>query len=1542
LPYFASATHQEIVLGALSSKDEQNRKLNTNEHVHVYVRHLKDLTQDETAKDFIDWDEATQQLVSGARDRLHGLETKLRRKLGANVHDLHTDWQHHGRNGAVDQTYIQHFCDAFLEHQKALIDAELASGNLADDRQQRDEAHRNFGADRARVFAGRQTLLTQVSKHTAAVRQTQPTQSQRSDLTAPLILLGAGGIGKSALLAKAAQLHRKRTKGTGVVIFERYIGGVPGTESLMNTLTALTADIAHIYDQPEPAVPENAKGLAEAFLQVLGNASKKRPLQIYLDALDQLDSTYSAWMLDWLPDKLPPHVSMVVSVRTDTDVERSARRRCPQSLLTVPAMKPSEGRAMLKLWLADKRSAWFNAGIAPTRGRRLTTIQQESLLKAFNHNGSALWLKLAYEEASSWTSWDAPRELPTDIHGLIEALIDRRLIKHENHPKVFTERALAYLTAGRFGLSEAELGRALGTDADVRAEFVALEKTQRKWNDSQRLPPILWSRLYFDLEPYLGQAKMDGLLLMRWFHREFADVMKARFLSSTQDCAAIHGALAHTFQKMERELRPEETNDDALFRSTDVTGTQVSAALRRVMEQPWQLAQAGMHKDLQTLLADFGFCMGKCAANLATDFVEDYRQQENSFIYNLEFNDWNALIIVGAHLLKRGNFLWPSHKILLQIAIEHADNSAATFAAEDWLNHGYCDWVWLKKLKRPTEINETGLISVLEGHSKKVLGAIVTASGQVISWSMDRTLRIWESRSGKMLKVLDDSAEHAIEMVDGRLITWGFRSLNIWDVKNNIPIQFPITDNNEIKSKTKGIQISSGNEIISWSSDGEIQIWNADTKNSIIRFLAQDEWGFSDQGELWMRDGYSGDIISSSKGHTERIRGALLASEDRIISWSDNDLILWNKNDGKIVSKLKGHNDIIDGVLVTKNNEILSWSDDNSLRLWSCQTGELISTLEGHTNGIVRARVMPDGRLLSWSKDNTLRIWSNNCHEMIGIFQGHRSWVDGAIVLSDGKLLSWSRDRTLRIWDSNSTEMLAILEGHTDLISGACALPCGRILSWSRDGTIRIWCNLTGELEQTFAGHHRSVEGVRVLPDKKLLSWSRDCTLRFWQYDKKTNYQGRILEATKYQYFENLSDDILLCKSCWPSLSLQYPPQLIDATSGKVLAVLDRNTVKTICLTNNRLLSISTNGSLTIWDCQTAAKIYSFYSGHPDFNAGKMKAEIINNKLMIWQVQGTLSIRNPDNGEISTYFELQNQYAQGPFPIPDGRLLYFFNDGRIELWNAEYESKLEFIGHTKEIIGHAILPSGTLLTWSNDGALRGWSTNNGKIIVTLPPIQPGVVIKDVQIHGDIIVSHFSNDTFCLWHWDKIDISPLKLLCKVEKKSKIISCASLSNGGFYVENGKSLWYWHIDIGLKEITLKSREVRDFIKGCEAVSDNELIFWTKDDLYCCQFDSGQIKKIGKSCWIDDFPFPSKWEMLNKIANSFRRNDIWFDGDENSIHLKNRKKGWNARWHDTQVTLECFKSGTLTVSTGREINFIELMSGNKKFLFEMESDVI
>ena len=669
LPYFASATHQEIALGALSLSDERRKALNPEQHVQVYVRHIEGMPHDESAMDFIDWDVRNRELVPGARERLCGLERQLRRKLGDHVHDLHTNWSRHGRNGRVDKAYLKRFCDAFLDHQKVLIDAELALLERIDEHQQREQAHQDFGSERARVFVGRKAMLARMARYTSAMPKGKGPQSAKNRLfNVPIFLLGGGGSGKSALLARSALDAIWEAKRSGGIVLQRYVGGVPGTDSLMGTLTELTFDINIHYDQPQPSTPENSKALVENFRSALGHASVKRPLILYLDALDQLDKADGAWILEWLPEKLPEHVRVIASARTGTNVEQSARRRYPRSLSYVPSLNAAEGRAMLNAWLADKRGAWFNSGIAPSTGRRLKPQQEKAVLAA--SDGSALWLKLAYEEAATWASWNPPRQLPTTVEGLIEDLIDRRLIKQENHPKVFTERALAFLTAGRFGLSETELGRALGTDPAVRTEFEVNEKTHIKWKYDKHLPPILWSRLYFHLQNYLGQAHVDGAFLMRWFHREFGEVLKARYLDTLEQQRVVHGALADTFLHLERELRHSQANDGMLFLATDASGNQVSTAVRRVMEQPWQLARADRVKELEDLLSDFGFCLGKCAANRAKDLAADVRFLRRS---GGPHSSWFRHLIAWNNRLCAGASSWPSHRILAQLTAESVE-----------------------------------------------------------------------------------------------------------------------------------------------------------------------------------------------------------------------------------------------------------------------------------------------------------------------------------------------------------------------------------------------------------------------------------------------------------------------------------------------------------------------------------------------------------------------------------------------------------------------------------------------------------------------------------------------------------------------------------------------------------------------------------------------------------------------------------------------------------------------------------------------------
>ena len=112
---------------------------------------------------------------------------------------------------------------------------------------------------------------------------------------------------------------------------------------------------------------------------------------------------------------------------------------------------------------------------------------------------------------------------------------------------------------------------------------------------------------------------------------------------------------------------------------------------------------------------------------------------------------WRDFFADNAHLLRRGTGEWPANRILLQRAIEHADDSPVTAVAEAWLATGTCDWLWLRKVTRPARMNASDGSLVLDGHTGPVVGATELPDGRILSWSKDATLRVWDQSNGDCL-----------------------------------------------------------------------------------------------------------------------------------------------------------------------------------------------------------------------------------------------------------------------------------------------------------------------------------------------------------------------------------------------------------------------------------------------------------------------------------------------------------------------------------------------------------------------------------------------------------------------------------------------------------------------------------------------------------------------------------------------------------------------------------------------------------------------
>lgn len=74
---------------------------------------------------------------------------------------------------------------------------------------------------------------------------------------------------------------------------------------------------------------------------------------------------------------------------------------------------------------------------------------------------------------------------------------------------------------------------------------------------------------------------------------------------------------------------------------------------------------------------------------------------------------------------------------------------------------------------------------LLAGHTSYVRGALGSSDGRLLSWSWDRTLRLWDGQSGTCQAVLSghtDFITGALALSDGWLLSWSDdKTLRLWD-----------------------------------------------------------------------------------------------------------------------------------------------------------------------------------------------------------------------------------------------------------------------------------------------------------------------------------------------------------------------------------------------------------------------------------------------------------------------------------------------------------------------------------------------------------------------------------------------------------------------------------------------------------------------------------------------------------------------------------------------------------------------------------------
>ncbi|KAG8944927.1 hypothetical protein FRC03_001871 [Tulasnella sp. 419] len=337
---------------------------------------------------------------------------------------------------------------------------------------------------------------------------------------------------------------------------------------------------------------------------------------------------------------------------------------------------------------------------------------------------------------------------------------------------------------------------------------------------------------------------------------------------------------------------------------------------------------------------------------------------------------------------------------------------------------------------------------VLLGHFFSINSVRYSSDGaRIVTGSDDRSIRIWDSRTGHQIRVIychtKVSTLTVVDDGDYHYIVSGCEdsTIRVFDASSG-----------ELRATLEGhfgraesINLSlAHNLMISSSSDFTIRLWNwsaslRDARAIVpprasaivgVSFSPNGNWigaaSVDGKVQLYRRDGVLITTLDSEARSWDSGAGFLFSPDSsRILTRRLDDMLLhlWDTSDGALIARPDAEDQSVslDRVCFSPNNALLAaWSDSNDILLWETVNGTPIVTLRGHVETIRSVAFSPDSRrLVSGSDDGRILVWDTMRHQLImGLF-GHDSPVVELMFSADGGvIMSRSKTKGFICWNA--------------------------------------------------------------------------------------------------------------------------------------------------------------------------------------------------------------------------------------------------------------------------------------------------------------------------------------------------------------------------------------------------------------------------------------------------------------------------------------------------------------------------------------------
>lgn len=583
-------------------------------------------------------------------------------------------------------------------------------------------------------------------------------------------------------------------------------------------------------------------------------------------------------------------------------------------------------------------------------------------------------------------------------------------------------------------------------------------------------------------------------------------------------------------------------------------------------------------------------------------------------------------------------------------------------------------------------------------HLDRVADVLFDRTGAcIITASHDGRIRIFETRSGRLLRIFTEHAYWVTCLAlsnDGATLISGSRdgSVRAWDLASGASR----TLCSERNAHPQGVAISRSGEFVAVG-------------------------GFSDGVRIL--ETASGRLARQLGPQTRGvIKISFLANDSRLLmSGFDHKVCTWDLDtDARLV--LAEHGDSVRALAATDDGRRgVSGSDDRTARILDLEQGNAVSTLSNERGNVYAVAISPDGARVViggtgcslWDAESGIEI--------------QRSGTDPVWSLAfspDGSRIVAGGDAAFAILDAETLRPLFQLDRGFGYQSNVAASHTTEVIassSFGNPGRIHVWSGRDGRFLRTFAG-------PSSMPASLVCS-----------HDDRT-----VLAGTH-------GGTIEVCSMETGNIERVLVENNVASTGGS-----SNETVDSLTLSGDGKLLVAGHrgGWIRLWDTHSwlMRRRINAHTGavsHVAFSRDDryLATASHDRTARVWDTRTWQPLHR-----LAWHGSCVSSVAFSPTGDTIATASY---DNNVGIWNWRVGRLRRVLkGHTAWVVDVAFLPDGVrVVTGSYDGTLRIWNVTTGNSIATLNGHTGAVTSMSIVGDGSRLVSASVDGTVRLWHVD---------------------------------------------------------------------------------------------------------------------------------------------------------------------------------------------